>query len=243
MMNVSLSPFELYRHADVIVKSVIVIMVFSSFMIWCIWIGKTIEVFIGKKNLKKIDKYIGEAVLLKDVKIAGSGYFFKAVAVAQGELRLSEIITPGADNHESIKERVMSKLMQMELLQVRRISRLTSVLATTSAVAPFIGLFGTVWGIMHSFISIARMQTTNLSVVAPGIAEALFATALGLLVAIPAVILYNILGRMINGYRIILNNVAITVMCLLSQELDVKAHNIHASGGNSHGLFTPEANI
>ena len=243
MTDISLSPFELYRHADVIVKSVIIIMVFSSFMTWFIWVGKMIEVYLEKKSLKKFNEYIREAILLKDVRITGAGYCFKAISVAKHELGIAETITPGARNHESIKERAMSKLMQMELLQIRKISGMTSILATTSAVSPFIGLFGTVWGIMHSFVSIAQTQTTNLSVVAPGIAEALFATALGLLVAVPAVILYNILGRMINGYRIILNNVAATVMCLLSQQLDVMAYEPHASGGNNNGLLHPEASV
>ena len=243
MADISLSPLDLYQNADVVVKSVIIIMVLASFMVWFIWIGKTVEVFLESKRIKKNNVLMANAVLLNDAKIAGEGYCSQAVLLAKDELEISKTVTPGGDNHQSIKERAMSKIMYMEVLQVRKISRLTAILATTSAVAPFVGLFGTVWGIMHSFVSIAQSQTTSLSVVAPGIAEALFATALGLLVAVPAVILYNILGRMINGYKLILNNVAITVMSLLSRELDVIAHAPNVSGGIDNGLLNSESRI
>jgi biopolymer transport protein ExbB len=96
----------------------------------------------------------------------------------------------------------------------------TGVLATVGATAPFIGLFGTVWGIMNSFIGISKAQTTNLAVVAPGIAEALLATALGLVAAIPAVILYNQLGRSIAGYRVLARQAAGEVERIVSRDLD-----------------------
>ena len=97
------------------------------------------------------------------------------------------------------KERVASRLERIEARYGRRILRGTGVLATIGATAPFVGLFGTVWGIMNSFIGISKAHTTNLAVVAPGIAEALLATALGLLAAIPAVVIYNLFARSITG--------------------------------------------
>jgi biopolymer transport protein ExbB len=96
----------------------------------------------------------------------------------------------------------------------------TSVLATIGATAPFVGLFGTVWGIMNSFIGIAKEHTTNLAVVAPGIAEALLATAFGLAAAIPAVVIYNMFARSIAGYRALLGDASAAVLRLVSRDLD-----------------------
>ena len=96
----------------------------------------------------------------------------------------------------------------------------TGVLATIGATAPFVGLFGTVWGIMNSFIGISKSQTTNLAVVAPGIAEALLATALGLAAAIPAVVIYNVFARSIAGYRAQLGDASAEVLRLVSRDLD-----------------------
>ena len=102
----------------------------------------------------------------------------------------------------------------------RRIMRGTSVLATIGATAPFVGLFGTVWGIMNSLIGISREHTTNLAVVAPGIAEALLATAFGLAAAIPAVVIYNLFARSIAGYRAQLGDASAEVLRLVGRDLD-----------------------
>ncbi|WP_273718903.1 MULTISPECIES: MotA/TolQ/ExbB proton channel family protein [Bartonella] len=124
------------------------------------------------------------------------------------------------DVHEGLKERVHSLLSRCLLAATRRIACGNAVLATIGAIAPFVGLFATVWGIMNSFIGIAQSQTTRLDVVAPGIAEALFATAIGLFVAIPAVVMYNSLMRALNGYRSDLGDIAAALERLLSRELD-----------------------
>ena len=102
----------------------------------------------------------------------------------------------------------------------RKISRGTGVLATIGSTAPFVGLFGTVWGIMNSFIGISNAHTTNLAVVAPGIAQALLATALGLVAAIPAVMIYNVLARQTAHYRALLGDASAQVMRLVSRDLD-----------------------
>jgi biopolymer transport protein ExbB len=99
-------------------------------------------------------------------------------------------------------------------------NRGTGIVATIAATAPFVGLFGTVWGIMNSFIGISKSQTTNLAVVAPGIAEALLATAIGLVAAIPAVIIYNQLVRTIAGYRALVGDASAVVLALVSRDLD-----------------------
>jgi biopolymer transport protein ExbB len=116
--------------------------------------------------------------------------------------------------------RVASHLGRIELQAGRRLNMGTGLLATIGATAPFVGLFGTVWGIMNAFIGISESQTTNLAVVAPGIAEALLATALGLVAAIPAVVIYNHFARAIAGYRALLGDAAAGVERLVSRDLD-----------------------
>src|SRR3546814_481112 len=112
------------------------------------------------------------------------------------------------------------RFSRIEAAGSRRMMRATGLLATIGATAPFVGLFGTVWGIMNSFIGISEAQTTNLAVVAPGIAEALLATALGLVAAVPAVVIYNMFSRAIGGYRALLADAAAEVMRLVSRDLD-----------------------
>jgi biopolymer transport protein ExbB len=132
------------------------------------------------------------------------------------ELKLSA----GSAEREGIKERIASRLERIEAACGRRMLRGTSVLATIGATAPFVGLFGTVWGIMNSFIGISKSQTTNLAVVAPGIAEALLATAFGLAAAIPAVVIYNAFARSIAGYRAQLGDAAAEILRLVSRDLE-----------------------
>lgn len=121
---------------------------------------------------------------------------------------------------EGIKERVSFRLERLVAACGRNMSSGTGVLATIGSTAPFVGLFGTVWGIMNSFIGIAKTQTTNLAVVAPGIAEALLATALGLVAAIPAVVIYNVFARSIAGYKAQVSDASAEVLLLVSRDLD-----------------------
>ena len=132
----------------------------------------------------------------------------------------SRKLSAGSSSAEGIKERVASRLERMEAACARRIARGIGVLATIGATAPFVGLFGTVWGIMDSFIGISQARTTNLAVVAPGIAEALLATALGLVAAIPAVVIYNAFARMVAGYRAQLGDASAEVFRLVSRDLE-----------------------
>ena len=132
------------------------------------------------------------------------------------ELQLSSDIS----DKEGIKERVASRLERIEAAHGRRIARGINVLATIGATGPFVGLFGTVWGIMNSFIGISKSHTTSLAVVAPGIAEALLATAFGLVAAIPAVVIYNLFARKIAGYRALLGDASAEMLRLVSRDLD-----------------------
>ncbi|HVV62754.1 MAG TPA: tonB-system energizer ExbB, partial [Pseudolabrys sp.] len=138
------------------------------------------------------------------------------VHAAATEVRLSA----DALDPNGVKERVASRLERIEAAAGRRMIRGTGILATIGATAPFVGLFGTVWGIMNSFIGISKSHTTNLAVVAPGIAEALLATALGLVAAIPAVVMYNFFSRWVGTYRALQADAAAEVLRLVSRDLD-----------------------
>ncbi len=138
------------------------------------------------------------------------------LAEAHAELQLSAPQTDAS----GIKERVASRLQRVELAHARQLRSGTGVLATIGATAPFVGLFGTVWGIMNSFVGIAQANTTNLAVVAPGIAEALLATALGLVAAIPAVVIYNHLSRRLAALRGSSGDLSASVQQLVSRDLD-----------------------
>jgi biopolymer transport protein ExbB len=121
---------------------------------------------------------------------------------------------------DGVKERIAALLSRLEAHAVHKMAHHTVIIATIGATAPFVGLFGTVWGIMDSFIGISKMHTTNLAVVAPGIAEALLATAMGLVAAIPAVMIYNVFARAITGYRTRLGDAAAEILRHVSRDLD-----------------------
>jgi biopolymer transport protein ExbB len=133
---------------------------------------------------------------------------------------LNEVQASVTADPEGLKERVSWLLERIEASASRHIGRGMGLLASIGATAPFVGLFGTVWGIMNSFIGISNSHTTNLAVVAPGIAEALLATALGLFAAIPAVVIYNLFSRSIGGYRALLADASALVMRLVSRGCD-----------------------
>jgi biopolymer transport protein ExbB len=210
-----LSPWGMFMSADIVVKTVIIGLAVASVVTWTIWLAKTVELVIAKRKARKALRLLGSAVSMSDVKSAESPAA-EFLAAAGAELRLS------ADtiDKDGLKERIASRLERIEAAFGRRISRATGVLATIGATAPFVGLSGTVWGIMNSFIGISKSHTTNLAVVAPGIAEALLATAFGLAAAIPAVVIYNVFARSIAGYRAQLGDTSAEVLRLVSRDLD-----------------------
>jgi biopolymer transport protein ExbB len=149
---------------------------------------------------------------------AAQGSRSPLAALAEAAYRETEV-SAGLGS-EGLKERAASRLARIEAAASRRMTRGTGLLATIGSTAPFVGLFGTVWGIMNAFIGISRSQTTSLAVVAPGIAEALLATAIGLVAAIPAVVIYNLFARWIAGYRAMLADGSAEIMRHLSRDLD-----------------------
>lgn len=217
-----LSPWGMFMAADWVVKGVMIGLAFASLMTWTVWLAKSLEIAASKARLKKALRGILHARRLEDAaqalgERAGIGSVLVRAAVEEMEMSGHEL---GHGDASGIKERVDSRLMRIQAQAGRRLSRGTGVLATIGSTAPFVGLFGTVWGIMNSFIGISESQTTNLAVVAPGIAEALLATAVGLIAAIPAVVIYNVFARSITGYRQGLADAAAGVQRLVSRDLD-----------------------
>ena len=209
-----LSPWGMYMQADIVVKAVMIGLVIASVVTWTVWLAKTIELIAAKRRLRS-DLALMAARRIDQLPQRKSimGRFMNAAAA---ELKLSD----GALEKDGIKERIALGLERIEKAAARRIARGTGVLATIGATAPFVGLFGTVWGIMNSFIGISKSQTTNLAVVAPGIAEALLATAIGLVAAIPAVVIYNVFSRQIASYRALLADASAEVLRLVGRDLD-----------------------
>ncbi|VUC75134.1 biopolymer transport protein ExbB [Salmonella sp. NCTC 11881] len=177
-----------------------------------------------KRRLKREQLQLADARSLDQASDIAAGFSAKSLSAqlineAQNELELSQ----GSEDNEGIKERTGFRLERRVAAVGRYMGRGNGYLATIGAISPFVGLFGTVWGIMNSFIGIAQTQTTNLAVVAPGIAEALLATAIGLVAAIPAVVIYNIFARQIGSYKATLGDVAAQVLLLQSRDLDLNA--------------------
>ena len=214
-----LSPWSMFLSADWVVKLVMIGLACASVVTWTTLLAKSIElvravrrqrlvlaVVTGARSLAEAAEQIG----VRDV--AGA----VLIGAAQDELQLSADAT---HDRNGLKERIALHLDRTETAISRRLSRGTGVLATIGATAPFVGLFGTVWGIMNSFIGISKAQTTNLAVVAPGIAEALLATAIGLVAAIPAVVIYNHFARQIAAYKALVADTSAGVLRLVSRDL------------------------
>ena len=214
-----LSPWGMYKNADIIVKIVMIGLAIASIITWTIWIAKGFEVLGAKRRLRTEIANLKKARTLKEASESAAKEGTLAHLLVQDaleEMRLSA----NSREKEGIKERVSFRLERLVAACGRNMSSGTGVLATIGSTAPFVGLFGTVWGIMNSFIGIAKTQTTNLAVVAPGIAEALLATALGLVAAIPAVVIYNVFARSITGYKAQVADASAEVLLLVSRDLD-----------------------
>jgi biopolymer transport protein ExbB len=209
----------MFMAADIVVKAVMIGLAFASVLSWTIWFAKGIELLAARTRMGRAIAALNqarswdEATQRLQSRTTGAGAL---VAAADTELKLSaDALSP-----DGVKERVASRLERLEAAAGRNMIRGTGILATIGATAPFIGLFGTVWGIMNSFIGISKSHTTNLAVVAPGIAEALLATALGLVAAIPAVVMYNMFSRWTATYRAQNADASAEVLRLISRDLD-----------------------
>lgn len=221
-----LSPWTMFMSADVVVKAVMIGLAFASLVTWTIFIAKMLELSVVRRKLRSALGRIADSRSLAEAQFAlgaKGGVLVSFLASAMREARLSA----GISSDAGIKERAASSFAEIVRAEARRVRIGMGLLATIGATSPFVGLFGTVWGIMNSFIGISKSQTTNLAVVAPGIAEALLATAMGLVAAIPAVIIYNHFARVTKGYLELVNRASGAAARLLSRDLD----RTHVSGG------------
>ncbi len=219
-----LSPWGMFMQADWVVKSVMIGLAIASLLTWTVWVAKTLELAGARARAKRTIKAIRQSRTLAEAVQATEGRGGPAATMlraAAEEMEVSEAAIEHAEG-DGVKERVSSVLSRIEAFAGRRMARGTGILATIGSVGPFVGLFGTVWGIMNSFIGISESNTTNLAVVAPGIAEALLATAIGLVAAIPAVVIYNMFARSVTGYRQLLADAASGVERLVSRDLDFR---------------------
>lgn len=211
---VDLSVGGMFAQADWVVKLVMVGLIVASIVTWTVFIAKHFELRKARREANALLATFASARSLSD--LPGDADSNELVRLTREELAQS---ADALSDSEGLKERVVSRFDRHEALLARRMTQGVTILATIGATAPFVGLFGTVWGIMNAFIGIAEKQTTNLAVVAPGIAEALLATALGLVAAIPAVVIYNHFARQIAAHRAVVSDSAAALLRLVSRDL------------------------
>ena len=213
-----LTPFGMFMSADIIVKAVMLGLIFASVLTWTIWLAKSLELWGARRRLARAQRSLAAARSLAEgarAAAAASPQVAQLLEAVETELHRSSDLR----DVDGIKERITARFERIEAGIGRRMMRATGILATIGATAPFVGLFGTVWGIMNSFIGISKLHTTNLAVVAPGIAEALLATAFGLAAAIPAVVIYNMFARSIAHYRALYADASVEILTLVSRDL------------------------
>jgi biopolymer transport protein ExbB len=213
-----LSPWGMFLNADIVVKVVMVGLMLASLVTWTVWLAKTLEIRAARNKARSGLRVLADARTLAE---AGERLRDRHEPVPQlVRTAIDEMRTSEGSSADSLKERIAWLLERIEIGAGRRMGRGMGAIATIGATSPFVGLFGTVWGIMNSFIGISTAHTTNLAVVAPGIAEALLATALGLFAAIPAVVIYNVFARSIGTYRAQLADAGALVMRLVSRHCE-----------------------
>ena len=209
----ALTPLAMFAHADTLVKAVMLGLLAASVLAWAIWAGKLVQMTLSRRRLARDYRALAARGTLGAP--LPDGLLARMQAAATSEIRASEGLPD-----TGIKDRVALDLTRIEAGAARAMQSGVTAVGSIGSTAPFIGLFGTVWGIMNAFVGIAESGSSSLAVVAPGIAEALMATALGLVAAIPAVLLYNHLTRAVGSYRAALTDAAALVERTLSRDLD-----------------------
>lgn len=226
-----LSPWGMYQAADVVVRSVMILLLLASLATWTVLLFKTRQLQLARREAGKLLQQLNHCDNVASAASFNAGLQGGVTSLLQATQLELQLSGQGNASDAGIKERVAARLDRSQAQLTRQMNQGTGILATIGSVAPFVGLFGTVWGIMNSFIGIAQTNTTNLAVVAPGIAEALLATAIGLVAAIPAVVVYNYFSRVIAVYRAQLADIVSAVMVIVSRELD---HNAVVASDNNH---------
>ena len=216
-----LNPVRLFLDADIVVQAVIVGLLVASIWVWAIIVAFSLR--MGRVR-RRCDAYEGDFWKASDFddfqKKHGKGDVPSARVAGAGmdEWRRSTGGKPG--NAEGLRQRIAIAMDSTVAQEADKLAERLNFLATVGSVAPFVGLFGTVWGIMNSFFQIGQQQNSSLTVVAPGISEALFATAIGLFAAIPAVIAYNRFSHRVNSFEARLQRFADRIHASLSRQLE-----------------------
>lgn len=205
----------LIKSTGLVVRAVMVILLLASVATWTACLVTVSNLVQGRRALLQDLGVLREVHSSADINAMASEPGRLMIEAVRAETRRSADLR-GAAAAEGLKERVAARLISVESMTGRRMARTMNLIASTGATAPFVGLFGTVWGIMESFVGITKMQSTDLAVIAPGIADALLTTAMGLATAVPAVLIYNALARAITGYRALLADLSNAAVCVLS---------------------------
>ena len=224
--DMNFSIWALFVRADVVVKAVIILLLVASIWCWAIIFDKVVNLRRLNTRSSEFEQAFWSGISLDELYERNSTAPRDPMAAvfvsAMREWRRTSTRSSAGDARVGVSDRI-DRVMQITLdREMDRTEKNMTFLATTGSTAPFIGLFGTVWGIMNSFQAIAISKNTSLAVVAPGIAEALFATALGLLAAIPAVVAYNKLNKDMDRYASRLDSFAGEFSAILSREMDTK---------------------
>jgi biopolymer transport protein TolQ len=215
------SPVALFMQADIVVKLVMVGLVLASVWTWAIIVGHAARMGRVRRAHEVFEREFAKADDIdRFYETRGKEDLPTSKVFAAGITEWRRSTAGKRIDREGTRSRLMMAMHSAVLAETDRLAEKLNILATVGSVAPFVGLFGTVWGIMRSFTAIAGANNTSLAVVAPGIAEALFATALGLFAAIPAVIAYNRLSFGINRMEARLTRFADGFHSTLSRELD-----------------------
>ena len=212
--SVALTPMDMFLDADSVVRAVMVGLVVASVLVWAIWAMKLVQIGLSARGLRAGLRGLTPG-FTTDGPPALHGVSAQLMAAAQAERALGAGLP-----RDGVLDRAASELSALETATQRRLQSGVALIGTVAATAPFVGLFGTVWGIMNSFTGIAASKTTNLAVVAPGIAEALLATGIGLFAAIPALLFFNHLTRLLASHRAALAEVSRRIVSALSRDLD-----------------------
>ena len=238
LASLPFTPWEMFLGAGPVVRFVMMLLIVACVISWAVFVAKVVEVMRVRRALSQAELKLENATSLADSQslCPDIGIVRTLLLAASNEWTRSADVL---EDREGLKERIMLHLERLEAAEGRRLMRGTGILATIGATSPFIGLFGTVWGIMTSFTGIAATKATSLAVVAPGIAEALLATALGLVAAIPAVVIYNFLSRQCLGCKAQVGDLTALILRLVSRDLS----RLHVQGGGGQVLrfATPRA--
>ncbi len=211
--------WSMFLQAGPVVKAVMIGLALAVVLTWLTVFAKKLEIALASRRLRAASRGLAaQPDLTTALGLAAAPERVTRALLAVASDEIAQAGPDAAGNR--VRDRIALRMGRVEAAAAREIGRGAGILATTGAIAPFVGLFGTVWGIMTSFVRIGASHSTNLATVAPGIAEALLATGIGLVAAIPAVVFYNHLGRAIGAYRALLGDAATLVLVLADRDLD-----------------------